>query len=1347
MRQGKLSSKALAALLAILMVLSVVVALPAAAEENAAPVSAEKVLYSLDMSKAGALDATATAEWLADNNGFATTATNTNTIDADGFYKIAKGNVIMSNGAPSDFFNLLAGWYPGYETPGKTYEISMDFRLDKESTYTRDTSATYVAGNGTTYDKLYTEESGHSFFAARIGGNYNSLFRIGTVDGKSYLYAESNSDTVNPDNYKTLGNVFVKDAEGNRIYVADDSGSVSGNFGLSFIIDPERSYAVEAGNVYALRIVYELTKYATSNANGGETTVNAHLYVKGENDAEETYLGSTTWTSKANSVANGFRLSDASGMVSFANVKVTVDEPATVVWSADLSKFGPSANGEATKSNLDSGYLNKAFALCGSNLAYSSVGNSAKLVGGFFHGGSNGSSIVANGTYSPFADLLTGNFTYKGQKLDATFIEFDYKLGTDFSASGRPDAATVGGEEFTIVNDHAVKDGASFNLRFRSGDGKNNNNTQLFRISANGYLYTTDLESNISTTATGVDGYLYYMNGETKVFFDADGYRYTLNGDVKSYIDDTSAAAPTVSGLSIGGSVNPAKLNQAYKLTKGTTYRIGVKNVVESVSAGISTIKQTVYIKAPGDTEWTLVGTSTQKWYDSTTSGYDANYAIIWAAGCSGMMFGGNVVAYACVDGQHVEGYATTETTLSDTGILVERTSCSLCGRDEAKRNGVVYTAEEITSTCEDSYTLWTAADNSGKTFITDVTEGSHTYGSSDGVCTKCQEYRYMPGSKKREYTSFAIAEGLDNAPHYDNATGHLVAPNGGMALIKPKLDLNPRSPFVMTLEFKLTEAIVNNTSKNSAWPLLSYQASRDGGNVISEFVCVHEVDNKPVLMLGTYTDRPLKTLEYGEWYTLQVAVVPESKETLELNAQEKVINHEADARIYLDGEMLGEKYDFPFCPGTLLTGNVRVGVQTANSYYRFGWEARRVGFQQTDLAGAYTQQNSNEIINLRYDRFQTGSPSHNSARAVMGTTLTGYRPTAVVGGKYGILENNTYKTISLSTLRENGEEFGVSGKKYEIRVKFAVSNADADENDRPDALASAGQNLVRLSKYADSIQSTLLHYRSWGQIYAVTGAGTFDLVDAAGNQINFTCDFDEDGVPTKITDLRIVVDEANNVYSVYVDGTVAYYEVDDQLLPFANLPMKLNQAGGTGKTTYGSITKADAVAAGINGEYQYVRFFRDMTAVALEEVSVKLIPDSDVELIGTQVKTADQNGTNKFDLRFIFGVDDIYAKSINFAVKAYKNGEYVGEQLAAPTTTVYTGVNADGNTVYAYECTEGDYLAALKLVGVEETTESDVYTFEITSYTVDGDDKTIAENTYIVSCNGLGGNVRTVGR
>ena len=1345
MRQGKISSKALAALLAILMVLSVVVALPAAAEETA-PATTEKVLYSLDMSKAGALDATATAAWLAANNGFATTTTTTNTIDADGFYKIAQSNRVISNGAPSDFINLLAGWYPGYDTPGKTYEISMDLRIDKADGYVRPSSSAdyfkYVDESGNEYTTLYTDESGWSFFAARVGGNYDSLFRIGAIDGQAYLFAESATGTVNASNYKELGNVYVKDADGNKIYVAEDGGALTGadtgKFGLAFIIDPENAYAIEKDSVYSLRIVYELGKYT-----GAETAIKAHLYVKGEGDAEETYLGYSDWSSKTGSAANGFRLSDAGGYVSFANVKVTVDEPATVVWSADLSKFGASSNGNATNTNLKNGYAANVFALAGQTLASSTIGGSAKFVDGLFNGGSNGTSIKADGSYSPFGDLLTGNFLYKGEKLTSTFIEFDYKLGTDFSYSGRSDSATVAGTNYTIVTDYAANGGGTYNLRFRSN---NKNDYQLFRISPNGYLFTTDLESTVTSTATGVDGYFYYMDGENKVYFDAEGYRYTLNGDAKNYIDDTSAAAPAVSGLSIIGCANPATIAQAYMLTKGETYRVGVKNVVESVSGGISTIKQTVYIKAPGDTEWTLVGTSTQYWYDETAYGSNANYQIIWPAGTGNMMFGGNMVAYACVDGQHVDGYTTTETVLSDTGFLIEKTSCTLCGKSTAKKDGVFYTSQAVApSACEDSYTLWTATNGSGKTFITDVTEGSHSYATTDGLCSKCNTYVYMPNIAKRTGTSLAIASDLDNKPVYDSTTQTIKAPNGGMALCFPVNTLNPRSPFIMTLEFKLTAAIENNTSKNNAWPLLSYQVGNGTASVLAEYVGVHVVDDQLKLMLGTYTNRPIATIEYDTWYTLQVAVVPDSDENIKYNNNGDPYST-SDARIYLNGEQIGEKYDFSFVYDVAQTGNVRVGVQTAQSYYRFGWEARYVDFQQTDLAGAYTLQNSNEVINLRYDRYQTASPSHSNARPNMGTTLSAFRETEVVGGKYGILSTAGYKTMSLSTLLASGEEFGVSGKKYEINVKFAVPDTDADGDGVVDALPKGTQNLVRLSKYGDSIQSTLLAYRSWGQIYA----NGRDLYTSAGDQINILREFDENGVPTSILDLRVVVDEKNNTYSVYADGKVTYYWESGEVgvgrfLPAINLTMPLNQNGGTGKTTYGSITMADAAAANITGTYQYVRFFREIATTAVEEISVALIPDSDVELIGTQVKTADQTETNGFDLRFVFGIDDVYANAVNFDIKAYKNGEYIGKQETS-ATSVFTGVNAGNSTIYAYQCTEGDYLAAVKVLGVTETTADDIYTFEITAYLVDGTTTTTAK-TYTVSCNGLGGNVRTVAK
>ncbi|MBR4873986.1 MAG: hypothetical protein IKV00_09140, partial [Clostridia bacterium] len=1362
MRQGKISTRALSALLALLMVLSVVIALPAVAEETVTEsASTVKELYSLDFSKAGgAKDKTQTKEWLLANNGFATTNDTNNVIDANGFYKIAQSNRVISNGAPSDFINLLAGWYNGYNTPGKTYEISMDLRIDSAAAYTRTTSSPikdkesgetvgynyyYEDAAGNKYSSIYTDESGWSFFAARLGDTYNSLFRIGMVDGKTYLFAESSALSVNSTNIKEVGNVYVKDADGKKLYVSDIGGQVTGNtgsFGLAYIIVPEKSYEIENGGVYSLRVVYELTKRT-----GTKTSVKAHLYVKGANDAEETYLGNTTWASNTTLAANGFRISDAGGIASIANIKVTVDEPSTVVWSADLSKFGPNADGNMAKGEMAS-HLANTLAIKGQTAALTTPGNSAQVIGGFVNAGGNSTSLATTDAHNPFIDLLTGNFVHKGETLTSTFIEFDYKLGNSFSYTSRSSSATVDGKTVTIYTDYAANGGGTYFLRFRSGG---NNGSQLFRVAPNGYLFTGDLEATTKNTDTGVDGYLYYKDGNDTIYFDANGYRYKLVNGEKDYIDTLSAARPVVSGLNIGGCAGASNLDRAYKLTKGTTYRIGVKNVVESVSGGISIIKQTVYIKAPGDTEWTLVGTSTQKWYAEGATGYDEPYQIIWMAGANHMMFGGNMTASICTNGQHAEGAVAHESILSDTGITYVHNHCLLCGETLSyTKDGVAYTSETVTTEgcVSESYTLWTAADGSGKTFITNVTTtGSHSYATGTGLCSKCNSYVYMPNNTRRSNTSLAIATGLDNKPTYDSATQTIKAPNGGMALCYPVNDLNPRSPFIMTLEFKITEAIVNNTSKSNSWPLLSYQVGNGSTSVLAEYVCVDLVDGQLTLMLGTYRNRPLKAIEYDTWYTLQVAVVPDSDETIKYDEKGNAKNSTSDARIYLDGEMLGEKWDFSFVYGAAQSGNVRVGIQTAVSYYRFGWEARYVDLYQTTLEGAYTEMGTNEIINIRYDRYQTGSPSHSNTRPNIGTTLSSFRETEIVGGKYGILEGSAYKTVSLSTLLASGEEFGVSGKKYEIGVKFAVPDTDSNGDGHADALIEGGQNLIRLSKYSDDIESRLLRYRSWGQIYApsTTGGENMDLYFSSGEQVNVLRKFDENGVPTSVLDLRVVVDEANNTYSVYADGKVVYYWTggavrNGQFLPFVDMPMPLTSDGGTDKTTYGSITKADAEAAGVTGTYQYVRFFREMSMVALEEISVRLIPDSDLELVGTQVKSGDFKETSgKFDLRFVFALDDIYVNAVKFEIKAYDNGKYMGVQYAS-IQTVLEGIIEDHETSYACKYGEGDYLAAVCVRDIPETNSTNVYTFEITAYTTINGTDPISIAHYTVSCNGVGG-------
>ena len=244
-------------------------------------------------------------------------------------------------------------------------------------------------------------------------------------------------------------------------------------------------------------------------------------------------------------------------------------------------------------------------------------------------------------------------------------------------------------------------------------------------------------------------------------------------------------------------------------------------------------------------------------------------------------------------------------------------------------------------------------------------------------------------------------------------------------------------------------------------------------------------------------------------------------------------------------------------------------------------------------------------------------------------------------------------------------------------------------------------------------VRWALVSYNSDGTYAAHTG----NLYDKDGNQLSFVRTVTE-GVPESTSDLRVVVDEANGTYSVYVDGTVAYFRNGSRFDPFVDRPLS------------GAKTFTDSTAYA----YDYLRLFGGKLPAILKEASVTLIADSDIEFIGSQSRNSDYGAASgTFDLRFAFGVDDLYVSDAGFRVVAYKNGNEVGTQNV-PLTAVYKSLKAADSALHAYTCPEGEYLAAFKIVGIEETTVEDNYTFEITPYANGAD-----QETYTVAYNGMG--------
>ncbi|MBR4872716.1 MAG: hypothetical protein IKV00_02645, partial [Clostridia bacterium] len=877
-------------------------------------------------------------------------------------------------------------------------------------------------------------------------------------------------------------------------------------------------------------------------------------------------------------------------------------------------------------------------------------------------------------------------------------------------------------------------------------------------------------QGSAKTTKSGVDGFCYYEDSTLgRVYFDANGYRYTLVDGAKNYIDDTSAAAPTVSSFTIT-SLDPAKIDQAYKMEIGKAYRVGF-----AITKSGSQVTYTIYIKQAGAETWEkCIGTSTQ------TLASDTKIAL---TGSNTVYLGGKMEAYTytCSADQHMPGMSTSARKVSADGVVYYETSCDWCGVDSVTSNGVAYTGTVVNNQCEGSYTLWTSTENASDTFKTDVVAGAHNF--SGAQCTVCKAYAYFVdfpiysnGSVKGPTygTKDYNGDGSTISPAYSPAKGYVDAPESGMILrILESGVYNFASPFVASVDVCLDGAIsstkvASSPSKDQAWPLLEYRSGIDGISAYGTLVGVYterDADGNaigdPWLVLNRDGGKKLCQLSYGEYYHISASADPVTK----------------TFTVYVNGECVGN--------GTFVyttnanSGQVAVGVQTFNEgYYVFAYKVKNVSFVPVTVENMFGGAGSNTILNLDFAEGLEGGRSTNSRNNAFGshTVQLGLGDSANERkGDFAVLYGSSYREITISHGLGENLMYTLNDKKYEILLDFAVPKTDVlsagekitevvggeskttlvpteGADGKIDALQydfhnktniSNTQNLIRLSKFNDPIKSELLQYTVYGGLKALGYVLCFNNTLPA----SILVDFDENGVPMGSIEVRAIIDEVSNTYSIYLNGAPAYYYHGGEFLPFVDMPLPCEFGNVTGVETFGEVTKEMAEAAGYTGNNHYVRLFRNMNGVAVRRVAITLIPDSNVELVGTQTRTADSGAANgTFDLRFIFGVDDIFKQAVGFNVTAYDvNGNVHNTWKDVTTDTIYTAVKSGNDVLHAYECNEGEYLTTLKILGITETSAADRYVFEITAYVVDATGtKLPSPVTYVVTCDGLGQNVVT---
>ncbi|MBR4873216.1 MAG: hypothetical protein IKV00_05195, partial [Clostridia bacterium] len=474
-----------------------------------------------------------------------------------------------------------------------------------------------------------------------------------------------------------------------------------------------------------------------------------------------------------------------------------------------------------------------------------------------------------------------------------------------------------------------------------------------------------------------------------------------------------------------------------------------------------------------------------------------------------------------------------------------------------------------------------------------------------------------------------------------------------------------------------------------------------------------------------------------GEWFNVAVTVIPDSANNAQL-------------LLYINGELVAMR------PQALVFQadwqSVRIGaVNTRFIRSKNNYDNISIRVHET-IAEAYKDV-SNDRISFAFDRFQSTVLDPNYGGSYFGSAFS---PSAMrVGaysntldpsldilntekhGAYAYFSDTSIATsdcLQFSMTTKVGGTTADTGVKHQVVSDYKYEAKTSIAVDRNNPL---NVDMIRLSKYTDTFAKVVLlkldtaGFVANGQaLYTINGERLSPYTTVTN------------GVPEAFTDVRVVVDEIANRYSVYVNGKVAYYKSGDAYVPFYNMSMPSPETTNIGytnadkaeyatlnvdKTKYHTYTDEyfqELIKNGAVSKYtyacEYIRFFQGWNNFYLKDVTVSAIPDSDVEWIGVQERVDTAN--NLFDVRFVAAIDDIYVPNIGFRVEAFMNGESRGTEDII-VDYAYDAIQAGDGYVHAYECLEGEYLTAFRVVGIDLTNDaSDVYTFKVTPYTADED-------------------------
>jgi hypothetical protein len=193
-----------------------------------------------------------------------------------------------------------------------------------------------------------------------------------------------------------------------------------------------------------------------------------------------------------------------------------------------------------------------------------------------------------------------------------------------------------------------------------------------------------------------------------------------------------------------------------------------------------------------------------------------------------------------------------------------------------------------------------------------------------------------------------------------------------------------------------------------------------------------------------------------------------------------------------------------------------------------------------------------------------------------------------------------------------------------------------------------------------------------------------YDVVNSAGKTV-YAPQIDGEG----FAEVAILVDDENSTYTLYVNGRLAYYMYNNEALPCVNMPMHFMDTTVEFSEDFIRLLEISSL--------KYADSILDVDYINVRSMSNGM----STEIKGAQTRV--EAGTLGYDVRFISGIDSLYAGKVGYEITA----EYTGDGAAQTKTddissdVVFSSVKAGEETISA-EMLDSEYLSVVSVFDID---------------------------------------------